>query len=124
MLDIFGTITDPLKKISGNGYPDIYGQPSGLVMFLNNVVRLLIVVGGLFAFFNLVLAGYGFLSAGDDPKKMAAAWSKIWQSMMGLLFIVGAFVLAAIFGYLLFKDVGAILNPKLYGPGAPQPSTI
>jgi len=50
---------------------------------------------------------------------MAAAWAKIWQSMMGLLFIVGSFVLAAIFGYLLFGKASAILMPQLYGPGAP-----
>ena len=115
MFQIFGTIDNPLRIINPSGYEGIEG--GGLVLFLNNVIRLLILVGGLFAFFNLVLAGYGFLSAGDDPKKMAAAWAKIWQSMMGLLFIVGAFVLAAIFGYLLFGDAGAILNPKLYGPG-------
>jgi len=118
MWEIFGTINNPLQKINpGGGYLGIEGQ--GLINFLNNVIKLLIVVGGLFAFFNLILAGYGFLSAGDDPKKMGAAWAKIWQSMMGLLFIVGSFVLAAIFGYLLFGNASAILEPKLYGPGAP-----
>lgn len=115
MLDIFGTIGNPLKKINPQGYESI--KAGGIVYFLNNIIRLLIVVGGLFAFFNLILAGYGFLSAGDDPKKMGAAWAKIWQSMMGLLFILGSFVLAAIFGWLLFGDASAILNPKLYGPG-------
>ncbi|MBU3957283.1 hypothetical protein KKI19_03370 [Patescibacteria group bacterium] len=115
MDNIFGKITNPLERINPQGYGGI--KAGGLIYFLNNIIRLLIVVGGLFAFFNLVLAGYGFLSAGDDPKKMAAAWAKIWQSMMGLLFIVGSFVLAAIFGYLLFGDPTAILNPKLYGPG-------
>lgn len=115
MFDIFGTIKNPLKRINPQGYETI--GAGGLVYFLNNVIRLLIVVGGLFAFFNLILAGYGFLSAGDDPKKMASAWSKIWQSMMGLLFILGSFVLAAIFGWLLFGDARAILNPKVYGPG-------
>lgn len=117
MFQIFGTIENPLKIINPQGYPGI--ENKGLVLFLNNVIRLLIIVGGLFAFLNLVLAGYGFLSAGDDPKKMAAAWAKIWQSMMGLLFIIGSFVLAAIFGYLLFRNPGALLMPELYGPGAP-----
>jgi len=120
MFQLFGNIENPLRRINPQGYGGIkLTEGQGLIAFLNNVVRLLIVVGGLFAFFNLILAGYGFLSAGDDPKKMAAAWAKIWQSMMGLLFIVGSFVLAAIFGYLLFGNAGAILNPQLYGPGAP-----
>lgn len=115
MDNLFGTITNPLE----NGYGGIAGNGGGLVGLLNNVVRLLIVVAGLFAFFNLIIAGYGFLSAGDDPKKMGAAWARIWQSMIGLLFIVGSFVLAAIFGWLLFGDASAILSPKIYGPGAP-----
>lgn len=116
MIQVIGQITPPAPFVEGK-YGDI-GQPgAGLVGFLNNIIRLLIVVGGVWAFINLVLAGYGFLSAGDDPKKMTAAWSKIWQSMLGLLFILGSFILAAIFGYLLFGRAGAILNPKLYGPG-------
>ncbi|PJE69287.1 hypothetical protein COU96_00535 [Candidatus Shapirobacteria bacterium CG10_big_fil_rev_8_21_14_0_10_38_14] len=116
MIDIIGQITPPAPFRSGTGqYGDV---ASGLIPFFNNIVRLLIVIGGIWAFINLVLAGYGFLSAGDDPKKMTAAWQKIWQSMLGLLFILGSFVLAAIFGYLLFGSPGAILNPKIYGPGA------
>lgn len=114
MDDIIGKITPPPPFQSGVG--QYGGFETGLIGFFNNVIRLLIVVGGLFAFLNLILAGYGFLSAGDDPKKMASAWQKIWQSIMGVLFILGSFVLAAIFGYLLFGDPTAILNPKIYGP--------
>ncbi len=115
ILEIFGAIQNPLA----GGYGGFAEEGKGLVGFLNNIIRLLIVVGGLFAFFNLILAGYGFLSAGDDPKKMGAAWAKIWQSMIGLLFIVSSFVLAAIFGFLLFGNPTAILKPTIYGPGTP-----
>lgn len=115
MLSIIGGITPPapFKNITGQ-----YGgiENLGLIKFFNNLIRLLFVVGGLWAFLNLVLAGYGFLGAGEDPKKMAAAWAKIWQSMMGLLFMLGSFVLAAIFSYLLFGNPLTILNPKIYGP--------
>lgn len=112
--DIFGKIKLPgIFK-----YGELTKEGGGLILFLNNIIRLLIVVGGIFAFFNLILAGYGFMSAGDDPKAMGRAWQKIWQSMMGLLFILGSFVLAAIFGWLLFGDATAILTPKIYGPGA------
>lgn len=121
MDNIFGEINLPgtfkYGGLTGEG-----GVGGGLIGFLNNIVRLLIIVGGLFAFFNLILAGYGFMSAGDDPKKMASAWAKIWQSMMGLLFILGSFVLAAIFGYLLFGSPTAILKPTIYGPGEITPT--
>lgn len=113
ILQIIGQVTPPLfiQKYGG-----LTGSPGGLIKFLNNLIRLLIVGGGLWAFLNLVIAGYSFLGAGEDPKKMAGAWAKIWMSMMGLLFILGSFVLAAIFSYLLFGDPRAILNPRIYGP--------
>jgi len=117
MDDIFGTIELPevLRRGYGGLFPTL--ETGGLVGFLNNVIKLLIVVGGLFAFFNIILAGYGFMSAGDDPKAMGRAAAKIWQSLIGLLFIVGSLVLAAIFGWLLFGDVTVILRPRIYGPG-------
>jgi hypothetical protein len=100
--------------------PEIFKYGSlkggGLVNFLNNIFKLLIVVGGLYALFNIIMAGYGYMSAGDDPKKLEAAGAKIWQSLVGLLIIASAFVLAAIFGWLLFKDATLILKPKVYGP--------
>lgn len=89
---------------------------TGLVKFLNNILKLLIVGAGLFAFFNIIIAGYSFLGAGGDPKKIEQAWARIWQSLLGLLFVAGAFVLAAIFGILLFGDPSAIISPKIYGP--------
>lgn len=112
VFDVIGSVEPPEQIVSGYG-----ATPWGLMFFLNNILRLLVVIGGLYAFLNLVLAGYGFLSAGDDPKKMEAAWAKIWQSIMGLLFIVGSFVLAAIFGAILFGDASAILKITIYGPG-------
>ncbi|HUS60261.1 MAG TPA: hypothetical protein VMX76_02650 [Nevskiaceae bacterium] len=110
---IFGEILPPpgVSKWKVGG-----GKVEGLIPFLNGLIRLLIVGGGIFALLNIILAGYGFLSAGDDPKKIEAAWKKIWQSLLGLLFIAGAFVLAGIFGYLIFGNWGAILNPDITGP--------
>lgn len=88
----------------------------GLVGLLNVVFKLLIVIAGLFTLLQLIFAGYGFISAGGDSKSVEAAWAKIWQSIVGLTVVAGAFVLAAIFGYLIFGDAGAILSPKIYVP--------
>jgi len=109
--DPFGKIVppEPFKEKYG-------GFQEGLIPFLNNILRLMIAVAGIYGFLNLIIAGYGFMSAGGDPKAVANAWAKIWKSLIGLLIIVGSFVLAGIFGYLLFGDPGAILNPKIYGP--------
>ena len=109
--DIIGQVTPP------PGVRD-YGplEKGGLINFANNLIKLIIVVAGLYTLLNLILAGYAFMSAGGDSKKIEDAWAKIWQSLVGLLIIAASFLLAALFGWLLFGDVTAILSPKIYGP--------
>ncbi len=115
MEHFIGKITPP--AVIKNFTPGDPGSPEGLVILFNNILRLLIVVAGIYALLNFILAGYAFMSAGGDPKKIDTAWNKIWQSMVGLLLIAVSFALAALLGKLLFNNAGAILNPKIYGPG-------
>jgi len=91
-------------------------ENGGIGVFLNVILKMMIVGAGIFALFNFVLAGYAFLSAGDDPKKIEGAWAKIWQTALGLTVAAGAFVLAGIFGYLIFHDWNAIINPSIVTP--------
>ena len=105
--DIFGTVS-PLPAIAKYGDPGV-----GLGNLLNVVFKSMIVIAGVYALFNLIFAGYAFMSAGEDAKKVAGAWAKIWQSMLGLAIAAGAFVLAAIFGQLIFGDPTFILSPKI-----------
>lgn len=107
----FGDITPPEPFATKYGSYEF-----GLMKFANNLLKFIIVGAGIFAFINIIVAGYNFLGAEGDPKKIEAAWKKIWQSMMGLTIVAGSFVLAAIFGWLIFKDPNAILKPKIYGP--------
>lgn len=109
--NIFGQVTPPPGIDQYQG-----GQLTGLPIFVNNILRILIIGAGIYSVFNLVLAGYAFLSAGDDPKKVTAAWSKIWQTLLGLTFAAGAFVLAALFGKIIFNDPGALLQIKIFTP--------
>lgn len=84
--------------------------------FLNLILNVLVVGASIYAIVNLVTAGYGFMAAGDDSKKVAASWAKIWQTLLGLAIASGAFVLAAIFGQLIYGDPSAILSPQLPKP--------
>lgn len=106
----FGTVSPP----PGVG---VHGAgPAGLISLLNAVLRLLVVIGGIWALLNIIFAGYGFISAGGDPKAIEKAWAKIWQSLVGLLFIAGAFVIAAVVGQIIFGDARVILSPDIVGP--------
>lgn len=118
MIFQFGSITNPFGKLgatelekAANGVPG-----SGLVVLGNSLLKFVIVMAGLYAFWNFIAAGYGFMSAGDDAKAVGKAFGKFTQSLLGLTFVAGSFVLAAIFGYLIFGDATAIISPVIYGP--------
>lgn len=113
ILQVFGTVNK--NEIPGlKNYNTL--EQGGLVTLISIILKLLVVVAALWTLLQLVFAGYGFISAGGDAKAVEAAWAKIWQSLVGLLVVAGAFVLAAIFGYLIFGDATAILSPKIYSP--------
>ena len=111
---IIGTVKNPLpsqyKNVVGSG------ASGGLILFLSNILRLVFVVAGIFAFFNFIVAGFQYMNAGGDAKYVSAAWDKIWQSLLGLAIIVGSFAMAALLGQVFFGSPTAILSPSIYGP--------
>jgi hypothetical protein len=108
----FGEVTIP-KNLS-----DRYGLTAGPAFgkIIQFSLRALVVGAAVYALFNLVLAGYAFMSAGDDSKKVAGAWAQITQTIVGLAFSAGAFVLAAIFGQIIFGDALFLLKPSIPTP--------
>ncbi|HLD24814.1 MAG TPA: hypothetical protein VJB96_02745 [Patescibacteria group bacterium] len=110
MDQIIGTVENPL---AGTGYEGL----SGVGTFISNVLRLFFVVAGVLALFNFIVAGYSYMNAAGDSKKLDAAWSKIWLSLVGLIIIVASFAISALFGQLIFGNPLYFLRPSVYGPG-------
>lgn len=108
----FGNISPP-PGVAGYGT-----GATGIISIINIILRLLIIAGGIYALVNIILAGYGFMSAGGDPKAIEKSWAKIWQSLIGLLLIAGAFVIIAVISQILFGDATIILDPKIVAPGS------
>jgi hypothetical protein len=104
----FGVVTVPTSILSTSATP---GEAIGKL--IQYAIWILIGAAGIYALFNFIFAGYAFLGAEGDPKKIEAAWAKIWQSALGLAIAAGALVLAAIFGQLIFGDAKAILYPSI-----------
>lgn len=109
--DPIGVITPPANIVSA--IDPVTGKLIGIIAFLNILLRIVFIIGGLFAFFNIVMAGFGFLSAGGDPKMVTKAWEKIYQSLLGIVVIAASFLFAAIIGILIFQDPTAILQPTI-----------
>jgi len=116
--DVVGKITPPdwLTDKWGKDSTTI-GPNFGLIIFLSNVLKLLIVLAGLFGLLNLILAGWGYIGSNGEPEKIKAAQAKMLNSLLGLIIIAASFTIAAIIGWILFGDVTMIISPKIYGPG-------
>ncbi len=108
----FGPVSPPA------GLSSRFGTDAGIAIgrLIGLALRVMVIVAGIYAVVNLIFAGYAFMSAGDDSKKVAGAWAKIWQTLLGLAVAAGAFVLAGIFGQLIFGDPMFLLKPTIPTP--------
>lgn len=108
-------------QISGLGTvkrPDALGrlrtiEQGGIGQLISLFVTTLITGAGIYALFNFVLAGYAFINAGDDPQKVAGAWSRIYQTIIGLVVAAGALVITAIVSKLFFGTYTYLLSPSI-----------
>ena len=110
-LSIFGTVDAPPGV---SAYNEL--EQGGLTVFLSNIIRLIMVMGGVYAVFNFILAGLAYMSAGGDPKKIADAGSKIYMSMVGLVVMLGSLLIAAMLSWILFGDYQTLLSLSVFGP--------
>ncbi|KKT40515.1 hypothetical protein A3K29_00980 [Candidatus Collierbacteria bacterium RIFOXYB2_FULL_46_14] len=102
--DVIGTIDLPA------GIPKETSQTTDIISAL---IRFIVVVGGVFALWQLLSGGFQFISSGGDKGKLAEAQNKITMSLVGLVIIAASFIIIAIISKVLFDDFGAILAPKL-----------
>lgn len=57
-----------------------------------NLLELIFVLIGLVFFANLIMVGWDYMLSSGDPKKIAAASSRITNGLIGLIMAVTAFV--------------------------------
>jgi len=91
---------------------------SGLPTFITNIVTVIFAAAGIFAFFNLMIAGFSYVTSAGDAKKIEAATASINMSLIGLVVMVAAAAVTGIVSYLLFGSATAILAPNITGPGS------
>lgn len=101
-----GTIKPP------DTIPTVDGDPTGFVAgFVRAGISFLITVAFIIGLIWMIFAGYSFIFAGDDPKTIAAAWSRIYWGLLGLVIVVGAFAIIKLVE--TFFDVKIISDFKL-----------
>ncbi|HZZ98952.1 MAG TPA: hypothetical protein VFG51_03395 [Candidatus Saccharimonadia bacterium] len=107
--DFFGTIQPPAAIAA-------YGPNGGLITFGNNLLILAVIIGGVLTLFNVVQAGYIYLTAGTDTKAHEKVLNKITMSLWGMAIMILAPALMALFGFLFFKNPSFFLKPTISGP--------
>ncbi|MFA6184543.1 MAG: hypothetical protein WCT51_02615 [Candidatus Shapirobacteria bacterium] len=101
MASIFGNISNPTSFANG---------PQGFFDFLSAIFKVAGTVAGIFFIIKIIMAGFSYLNAGGDEKKISQAWATIWQSIVGFVIVASAFVIASVIGNLTGIN---ILNPTL-----------
>ncbi|MCR4263770.1 MAG: pilin [Candidatus Roizmanbacteria bacterium] len=94
-------------------------QGGALVVVFNIFLRLILVIAGFFAIWKFIEAGYSFMNAAGQPEKITEARDKITFTVVGLLVMASALVLAGVIGLIFYQDATAIISPKIIG--APTP---
>ena len=83
-----------LGKIKASGVPTAGANPTAFVASLvRNSIWLLVIAAVVIGLVWMIFAGYSFIFAGDDSKKVASSWSKIYWILIGLVIIVGSFAI-------------------------------
>lgn len=106
MLGIFGTISSPINYTGYDGLEDF-------AILGSSILSLLTTLAGIFVMVNFIIAGYGYLAANGNPQQIANAGNKILQSLIGLIIIAAAYIIAAIIGFVFFNDPGFLIKPML-----------
>lgn len=111
----FGDIDAPAGVVDFNtaaGGPDAIG----LLLFLRNIILLFIIIAGIWTLFNIVMAGFQYVTAQGDSGAHQKVREKITMSIIGLVIMVSSFTIMGLLGGLLFGDPTFFLNPVIQGP--------
>jgi amino acid transporter len=106
----------PVPALAQSGAVGVINEPNGFSLdpdnLLNQLVGILIAIAGLLFFFMLLFGGIRYMVAGGDPKNAESARKIITNALIGLLIVVGAYLITTVLGELLGID---FLNPDIPG---------
>lgn len=86
--------------ITGPGIPVTDGA-SQLEKIISTVIGALTIIAFIFFAFQIIFAGYSFLSSQGDAAKLKAARDRLTQGILGITIVVIAFGVTAFLGKLL-----------------------
>jgi hypothetical protein len=86
--------------ITGSG-PVITGDPASQLEKIISTIGALTIIAFIFFAFQIIFAGYSFLSSQGDAAKLKAARERLTQGILGIVIVVIAYGITAFLGKLL-----------------------
>jgi len=96
----------------------VVGKYIGIFYFVTAGLRLFFIIAGLLVFGNFIYAGYIYITQAGDSKAHTLVRERVTFSIVGLVVMVSAFIVASLAGAIVFGDAGFILNPSITQYGA------
>ena len=93
----------------------------GIVNFASRLLRIFTIVCGIWFMFNMIYAGYLFITSSGEAAVFNKFKESLLYSMIGLIIIATAYLIAGLIGVVFFGDPGFIIRPTLYQAIAPTP---
>lgn len=120
---VVGAVKPPIgiSEFDNRSGADSSGQQIGIIFFASNLLRLFATIAGIWAMFNIGMAGYMYITAMSDAGVTEKVKDKITMTVIGLAIIAGSYIIAGLIGLVMFGDATFIISPKLYQAGAPTP---
>jgi len=84
-----------------------------IALIISTIIGLLSIIAGLWFLFQIIMAGYAYMTAGGDKEKIHQASQKLTQSIIGLVIVILAIFLINLLGYILridFLDIPGALQ--------------
>jgi hypothetical protein len=81
----------------------------GVTNIVSSIVGFMTIVAGIWFLFQMLFAGYTWMSAGGDTKKMQDSRDRIVHAFIGMVIVVGAWSLLAVVGQ--FFGYNSLINP-------------
>lgn len=90
---------------------DLNEPLSTLLDYVSSIIGIMTIFASIWFLFQILYAGYEWISAGGDTKKIADSRSRFTHAFMGLVIVVGAWSLLAVAGQ--FFGYNTLVDPDV-----------
>lgn len=122
--------TDPNELVGDLEIPkgvDLINQDAGgigVILFISNMIKFVIILGGIWALINIIFAAFAYLTGGGKADSHTKVKDRFTMSIIGLILMIVAYTVAALVGQIFYGDPNFILNPTLEAIAQPTPTPI